>query len=65
VEWFANWIVKPIVFLTVFGMAGLLFLLWWPLGLLGLLFGLLIYPAMSASIDAEQAADSCRPPNIE
>lgn len=51
---FANWFVKPIVFLTYFGVAGLLFLLWWPLGVLGLVVAALFYGAASASIDAEQ-----------
>jgi hypothetical protein len=61
VKWFANWFFKPILALTYFGAAFLLFLLWWPLGLVGFVLALLFYQADSLSIDAEESADSCRP----
>lgn len=60
-KWFANWFVKPILAITYFGVAFLLFLLWWPLGLLAFVIALVLYQAASATIDAEEAANSCRP----
>jgi hypothetical protein len=54
VKVFVNWLVKPIFAATYFGAALLLFLVWWPLGVAGLVLAALFYGAASASIDAEE-----------